>query len=71
MPAMAMSRPTDAILERLKSLHPKVIDLALDRVLDLLGEQWQAYIEESGIPPEDGTEADPLRRPEGGPKPRP
>jgi dihydrofolate synthase/folylpolyglutamate synthase len=29
-------RPTDAILERLKHLHPKVIDLALDRVLDLL-----------------------------------
>lgn len=29
-------RPTDAILERLKHLHPKVIDLALDRVLDML-----------------------------------
>jgi dihydrofolate synthase/folylpolyglutamate synthase len=29
-------RPTDKILERLKHLHPKVIDLALDRVLDLL-----------------------------------
>src|ERR1700761_6953072 len=36
MPAMAMSRPTDSILERLKTLHPKVIDLALDRVLELL-----------------------------------
>jgi dihydrofolate synthase/folylpolyglutamate synthase len=33
---MAMSRPTDAILDRLKQLHPKVIDLALDRVLGLL-----------------------------------
>lgn len=33
---MTMSRPTDLILERLKHLHPKVIDLALDRVLDLL-----------------------------------
>ena len=29
-------RATDAILERLKQLHPKVIDLALGRVLDLL-----------------------------------
>ena len=29
-------RPTDRILERLKQLHPKVIDLALDRVQDLL-----------------------------------
>lgn len=29
-------RPTDKILDRLKQLHPKVIDLALDRVLDLL-----------------------------------
>ena len=45
--------------------------LLASQLLDLLGEQWQAYIEESGIPPEDGTEADPLRRPEGGPKPRP
>jgi len=26
----------DAVLERLKGLHPKVIDLALDRVIDLL-----------------------------------
>jgi dihydrofolate synthase/folylpolyglutamate synthase len=33
---MTMSRPADVILERLKHLHPKVIDLALDRVLDLL-----------------------------------
>jgi len=33
---MTMSRPTDLILERLKHLHPKVIDLALDRVLGLL-----------------------------------
>ncbi len=31
-----VTKPTDAILERLKHLHPKVIDLALDRVLDLL-----------------------------------
>lgn len=29
-------RPTDKILDRLKQLHPKVIDLALDRVLELL-----------------------------------
>ena len=31
-----VTKPTDTILERLKHLHPKVIDLALDRVLDLL-----------------------------------
>ncbi|HMA51740.1 MAG TPA: folylpolyglutamate synthase/dihydrofolate synthase family protein [Magnetospirillaceae bacterium] len=31
-----VTKPTDQILERLKNLHPKVIDLALDRVLDLL-----------------------------------
>jgi dihydrofolate synthase/folylpolyglutamate synthase len=31
-----VTKPTDQILERLKHLHPKVIDLALDRVLDLL-----------------------------------
>ena len=31
-----VTKPADAILERLKHLHPKVIDLALDRVLDLL-----------------------------------
>jgi len=35
MRAMA-TKPTDQILERLKHLHPKVIDLALDRVLGLL-----------------------------------
>ncbi len=35
MPAM-VTKPTDQILERLKHLHPKVIDLALDRVLELL-----------------------------------
>jgi len=35
MRAMA-TKPTDRILERLKHLHPKVIDLALDRVLGLL-----------------------------------
>ena len=31
-----VTKPTDRILERLKHLHPKVIDLALDRVLELL-----------------------------------
>ena len=31
-----VTKPTDTILERLKTLHPKVIDLALDRVLELL-----------------------------------
>ena len=39
MPSTRISDPKrvpDAILERLKSLHPKVIDLALDRVLGLL-----------------------------------
>jgi dihydrofolate synthase/folylpolyglutamate synthase len=29
-------RVIDAVLERLKGLHPKVIDLALDRIIDLL-----------------------------------
>lgn len=31
-----VTKPADQILERLKHLHPKVIDLALDRVVDLL-----------------------------------
>src|SRR3546814_6587317 len=31
-----MTRQSDAILERLMQLHPKVIDLSLDRVLRLL-----------------------------------
>jgi hypothetical protein len=31
-------RPSDAILDRLLSLHPKIIDLTLDRVLALLAE---------------------------------
>ena len=26
------------------------------QLLDLLGEQWKAYTEESGIPPEDGSD---------------
>lgn len=39
MPSTRISDPTqvpDAVLDRLKSLHPKVIDLALDRILALL-----------------------------------
>jgi dihydrofolate synthase/folylpolyglutamate synthase len=40
MEAMAQSRRTDAVLERLKALHPKLIDLGLERterILQLLG----------------------------------
>ncbi|MGC2854989.1 bifunctional folylpolyglutamate synthase/dihydrofolate synthase [Novispirillum sp. DQ9] len=37
-PASRSGREPDAILERLLGLHPKVIDLSLDRVLRLLGE---------------------------------
>ncbi|HUS54650.1 MAG TPA: folylpolyglutamate synthase/dihydrofolate synthase family protein [Thermohalobaculum sp.] len=32
------TRPSDAILDRLLSLHPKIIDLTLDRVLQLLAD---------------------------------
>jgi hypothetical protein len=31
--------------------------LLASQLLDLLGEQWQAYTEESGIPPEDAGDA--------------
>lgn len=37
-PAPETARKPDAILDRLLGLHPKVIDLSLDRVLRLLGE---------------------------------
>lgn len=30
--------------------------LLASQLLDLLGEQWKAYTEESGIPPEDGSD---------------
>jgi len=40
--------PSDAILERLLSLHPKIIDLTLDRVLRLLGEMGAP---ERALPP--------------------
>jgi dihydrofolate synthase / folylpolyglutamate synthase len=43
-----VTKPTDAILERLKHLHPKVIDLALDRVLDMLAALDNPHL---GLPP--------------------
>ena len=45
---MRRAAPSDAILDRLLTLHPKLMDLVLDRVWDLLGRMGHP---ERALPP--------------------